>query len=139
MTKEATEIIKQRIEAWQRQNNQEANTLTINLRKTIRKDRRERILRMVSRDLDVRDKWLGIRMLRKGYQPIPYTLKDEKGNGFKTGNKSEDAATFLANTIWGKPAEDKQKESTTSAEHLNNSYTEPTRKIVTENQGIYEG
>ena len=54
---------------------------------------KERASEMVSRNLDVRDKWMGIRMLRKGYNPIPYTLKDEQGNRIKVGNKAAEAAT----------------------------------------------
>ena len=52
--------------------------------------------------LDVRDKWLGIRMLRKGYTPIPYTLKDEKGKRLRVGEKTAEAAEYLAKHIWGK-------------------------------------
>ena len=53
----------------------------------------------MSRELDVRDKRMGVRMLRKGYTPIPYKLKDEKGKTFKTGNKAAEAASFLASKI----------------------------------------
>ena len=51
---------------------------------------------MVDKDLDVRDRWMGIRYLKKGYQPIPYTIKDEKGNRVAVGNKAQEAANFLA-------------------------------------------
>ena len=65
-------------------------------KKQIKKDRRSRLLQMVSKDLDIRDKWMGLGILRRGYTPIPYTLKDDKGNRFKVGNKANEAAKFLA-------------------------------------------
>ena len=56
---------------------------------------------MVSKDLDERDRWLGLKMLRKGYQPIPNKLRDERGQTYSTRNKAEEAAEFLASRIWG--------------------------------------
>merc|ERR1712115_496225 len=80
---------------------------TINQRnkKSIRQDRRERILEMTSKDLDVRDRWLGTRKLRTGYQPLPYNMKDSTGKRIPMGNKTEAAADFLATQIWGNEGE----------------------------------
>ncbi len=46
---------------------------------------------------------MGIRLLRNGYTPIPYTLHNDFAKRIIYGNKAEGAATFLANTIWGSP------------------------------------
>ena len=67
----------------------------------MRKDRRKRLLDMVDKDLDVRDRWMGISYLKKGYQPIPYTIKDDKGKRVAVGNKAHEAANFLATANCG--------------------------------------
>ena len=67
----------------------------------MRKDRRKHLLEMVSKDLDIRDRWMGIRALKKGYQPIPYRLKNTHGRRVTVGNKAEEAAKFLEQKIWG--------------------------------------
>jgi hypothetical protein len=101
ISQKAKDIIKKRTEAWQSYNRNEATRLAKELRAQMKRDRRQRELDMVSKDLDVRDKWLGIRLLKKGYTPIPYTLKDETGRRYKIGNKAEEAAKFLETRIWG--------------------------------------
>ena len=79
LTAEERAIIDERITAWKEGNGNEARILTIRLRKQMRKDRRKRLLDMVSKELDIRDKSMGLKLLRKGYQPIPCTLKTEEG------------------------------------------------------------
>ena len=60
--------------AWGHGNSVGASELTKDLRGQMRRDRRQKLLDMVSKDLDMRDRWMGLRYLRKGYTPIPYTL-----------------------------------------------------------------
>ena len=38
---------------------------------------------LVPQEMDIQDKWMGIKLLKKGYQPIPYTLKDEQGRRYR--------------------------------------------------------
>jgi len=84
--------------------------MTKELKSQIRRDRRQRLLDMVSKDLDVRDRWMGIRYLKKGFHVMPYTLKDDRGKRTQTGNKATEAATFLATAIWGKTEEQRNNE-----------------------------
>ena len=58
-----------------------------------RKERKERILASVSKDLDLRDRWCGIRHLKSDYNPLPYTQKDSSGKTVRVSNKAEGAAT----------------------------------------------
>ena len=74
----------------------------MNLRKQVRQDRRKRLLEMVSKDLDIRDRWMALRLLKKAYRPIPYTLKTEEGKRIRVGNKAEEAAIYLERKIWGR-------------------------------------
>ena len=96
MTPAAAEIIGQRTTAWNEYRAEDARNLTTQLRTRMRKDRRKRLLDMVDKDLDVRDRWMGIRYLKKGYQPIPYRIKDEEDKRVAVGNKAHEAANFLA-------------------------------------------
>ena len=68
----------------------------------MKKDRKQRLMQMISKELDVRDYWLGIRRIRKGYTPIPYTLIGDDGRRFKVGDKAKEAAKFLSTKQWGK-------------------------------------
>jgi hypothetical protein len=85
--------------------------LSKQIKKSIRQDRRDRMLEMVSTDLDARDMWMGIRQLKKGYQPLPYSMKDEKGKRVPMGNQANTAATFLEKQIWGKTDEQRNDEN----------------------------
>ena len=69
---------------------------TNELKKQMRRDRRKRLLDMVSKDLDVRDRWMGTRLLTRGYQPIPYNMKKENGQRIPSGNRAQKAAKFVA-------------------------------------------
>ena len=52
------------------------------------KDRRQRIIEMVSNDLDIRSQWMGISWTKR------------------TGDKAKEAAKYLAGNIWGKQQKD---------------------------------
>ena len=91
LTKEAENIIMERERAWKQGEHTIAKRLTYNLRKQMRKDRRQRIIDMVSQDLDTPSQWMGISWIKKGYQPIPYTLKTEEGKGSKRGTKQRNS------------------------------------------------
>ena len=66
VTAEARDIIDKRAQAVREDRSIDADNLTKALRKQMQKDRRKRLLDMVSKDLDVRDRWMGLKMLKKG-------------------------------------------------------------------------
>lgn len=88
LIKEAAAIIEDRKIAWAHNNREEALQLTKKLRKQVKEDRKQRLHDMISKDLDERDRWMGIKAIRKGYQPIPYTLKTEEGKRIRVGDKA---------------------------------------------------
>jgi len=47
-------------------------------RKRKKQDKTDRIIKTLDKDLDIRDKWLGIRQLKQEYQPNPYARKDSR-------------------------------------------------------------
>ena len=69
---------------------------------------------MVSNELDLREKWMGLKMLRKGY----HTLKTEEGTRIKVSNKAAEAARFFAPKIWGNQNGEKQQQNATEKQEV---------------------
>ena len=76
---------------------------TKEIKKSKRQDKRAEILRTLSEDLGDREQWMGIKQLRKQYQPIPYSSRDKLGRHIEMKDRAEEAARFLAEEIWGLP------------------------------------
>jgi hypothetical protein len=95
------QLIQQRSEAIQAADLAEKQRITKLIKKSIRNDRRQANLAMVENDLDTRDRWLGLRCLRKDFEPIPYALKDKNKQHVPMERKAQAAADFLAEQIWG--------------------------------------
>ena len=74
---------------------------TREIKRSKRRDKRAEILRAVSEDLGGREQWMGIKQLRKQYQPIPYSCKDRHGRHVEMKDRAEEAARFLAEEVWG--------------------------------------
>ena len=56
---------------------------------------------MVAEDLDPRDRWLGLKCLRKDIDPIPYAMKDKPSKRVPMRGRAQAAAEYLAEKIWG--------------------------------------
>ena len=82
----------------------EVAELTRTIKKAPKRDKRNHILKTVSKELDVRDRWAGIRALKKDYNPTPYNRKDKQGKIVAQKDRAETAAKFLAENQWGKTA-----------------------------------
>ena len=78
-------------------------TLTKQIKKSIRNDRRQANIDMVAHDLDPRDRWLGLKCLRTAIDPIPYAMKDTNQQRVPMRRRAQAAAEFLADKIWGNP------------------------------------
>ena len=72
LTKESTHIINERLQAWKDYEWEKAKILTEELNIQMRTDRRQRILGIVSKDLDIRDRWMVLRFPKHRCQPILY-------------------------------------------------------------------
>ena len=73
------------------------------LKRSKRQDKRAEILRSLNEDLGDREQWMGIKYLRKQYQPIPYSSKEKQGRHIEMKDRAEEAARFLPEEIWGLP------------------------------------
>ncbi len=47
------------------------------IKSKMRKEKKKEKLEMISKELDIRDRWLGIRRLKNNYQPSTYSFKDD--------------------------------------------------------------
>ena len=56
----------------------------------------------ISSQLDIRDRWMGIRQLKQGYQPQPYYRRSREGKHVHYGSRAEATAEYLAKDHWGK-------------------------------------
>lgn len=60
-------------------------------------EKRNHIHTLIVKDLDLRDRWSGIRWIP--FRPIPYVQKTQKGERIRIKNRAEAAATHLYE-IW---------------------------------------
>ena len=67
----------------------------------LRQDKRKHILNTLRKELDVREKWAGIRALKSNFNPMPYNRKDKQGNIVAQESRAETAAQHLAYDQWG--------------------------------------
>eukprot|EP00973_Karenia_brevis_P016768 2296419-Karenia_brevis.AAC.1 len=51
--------------------------------------------------MDIRDKWMGIKMLKSTYNPIPFTRKTSNGQYVNFSYRAEHTAKYLAEVQWG--------------------------------------
>jgi len=58
------------------------------------------IIKSLSGDLDIRDRWLGIRSLKTDFKPQPYHRKDAQGNPISADQIANEFAKHLAEKIW---------------------------------------
>ena len=63
------------------------------------KEKEQRIRESIDKDLDLRDKFLGIRQLKKPYQTLPYIFKDKDGRNVRYQNRAKAASEYLA-AVW---------------------------------------
>ena len=72
------DLLRDRGEALKSLDIEKAKELNKEIIKQRKREKKIRILESVKKDLDLRDRRLGLRNLRKDYQPIPYSLRKEE-------------------------------------------------------------
>ena len=53
------------------------------------------IIKALDKDLDIRDRWLGIRQLKQDYQPNPYARRATEGIHITQKQRAQQAAEYL--------------------------------------------
>ena len=102
MSEKAWGILRERGKAFENKDAEEFARLSRELRKQKRKDKSERVLEALSKDLDIRDRWLGIRELKSKYNPTPYHNRTKQGEHVKWSDRAQKAAEYLSSHQWGK-------------------------------------
>ena len=71
-------------------------------KKQKRKERKQYIVKVTSKDLDVRQRHLGIRQIQNGYKPQTYHFKDEETKEHvNIHDNAEYASNHLEKKVWG--------------------------------------
>ena len=83
LSERSTQIIEDRGRARKDRNLAEFERLSTDFRKSRKQDRRDRILEGLTKDLDLRDRWLGIRELKTKFNPTPYHNTGQDGKHVK--------------------------------------------------------
>ena len=78
-----------------------AEELQKHIIKLRRRDRRREILNSVANDLDVKDRWLGIRGLKKHFPPRRFEKRDIRGTLQPLHRHAEITAEYLSQVQWG--------------------------------------
>ena len=110
---EATkDILEKRGEALERGEEENYDRLTKEFRKSKAKDKREGVIKTIAKELDIRERWAGIRRLKSKYQPQPYNRTDKhSGMHIHMKQRAEKAAEYLSKEQWDKK-ETKEEEDT---------------------------
>ena len=70
-------------------------------RKSKREDKTNMIIQTLDKDLDIRDRWMGIRALKQEYQPNPYARRTTEGEHITQKQRAQKAAEYLSEEQWG--------------------------------------
>ncbi len=105
-SQETEEILERRGRALERGEEEEYERLTKQIRKSKGKDKRDGVLKTITKELDVRERWAGIRRIKSKYQPQPYNRTDKySGKHIHMKQRAERAADYLSQEQWGKKEE----------------------------------
>ena len=84
-------------------NEEKFDRLTKEFRKSKAKEKKEGIMETIKNELDVRDRWAGIRRIKGKYQPMPYARQEKySGEHVHMSKRAEMAAQYLMREQWGK-------------------------------------
>ena len=109
LSSKTQELIKEREDALIYMNGEEVGRLTKQIRKSKQKDKERDTLNALDKDLDIRDRWLGLRQLKNTYKPMTYHQKDRHGKHVPRDERAGKAAEYWAFEIWKKQEGTRQK------------------------------
>ena len=80
---------------------EEAGKLTKSIQKALRKDRKAEAIRATGKELDIRDRWMGIRFLKNKFTPVVYEQTDRFGKYVRPALHAQATADYLSHVQWG--------------------------------------
>ena len=102
-------LVQQRREALKDRNFDKIKELTKEIKNLTTKNNRENMRNMVRKDMDTRNKALGLKRIMKGYKAKPYNLRDKEEKSIPFNKHAEHAATIWEKEIWKDKRTDKEK------------------------------
>ena len=84
-------LLQQRQNARDKNNYKAYKILNLSFRKNKKEDRTKMIMDTLDKDLDIRDKWLGIRQLKQEYQPYTYARTTKEGHHIPQKERAQKA------------------------------------------------
>ena len=104
------DILEKRKQAAKGRNLQSFLTLNTQFTKSRREDKNQRVIESVSKDLDIRERWLGIRELKRKYNITPFHNKNAAGEHIQHKKRAQEAAKHLSEKQWGLNNDDATRE-----------------------------
>ena len=97
-----------------------------------KEDKKQHILETIDKDLDVGDRWLGIRQLKSKYNVIPYHNEYKEGKHLSWTQRGQKNSIIFQSTAMGKtkprrPGQKAKQTSTLQTRHSNS--TRASRKM----------
>ena len=83
----------------------EFTRLSKEYKKSRQEDRKQKVLGAISKDLDLRSRWLGIKEFKSKFNPTPYHNKTKEGEHIKLHERAQKAADHLSREQWGEPSQ----------------------------------
>ena len=80
------------------------------IRRCKRKDRKIFTHNMVDKDMDIKDKWIGIKYLKQTYKPNMYEKSDKQGKKVSLKEKAEATADYLEQVQWKNGPQNEQSQ-----------------------------
>ncbi len=114
LSTQTRQILQQRKNASSKPNIKAYNQLDKRFRKSKKEDKTNMIIKTLDKDLDVRDRWLGIRQLKQQYQPNPYARTNSAGMHITQRQRAQQAANYLSGEQWGKKKKLENEDEETS-------------------------
>ena len=96
------QILKQRQTAYIENKTEDITKLEKNLSESKRNDNTNSTLNTLKKELDIRDRWMGIRALKKDFKPTTYNLKTNQGRPIPYEERAEETAKHLNGNQWKK-------------------------------------
>jgi hypothetical protein len=70
---------------------------------------KQRVIESVSKELDIRDRLLGIRELKRTYNPTPFHNTNAEGEHIHHKRRAQEAATHLSEKQWAQTQAENNK------------------------------
>ena len=101
-------IIGERGKARKERNLEEFTKLWKEYKKSRQEDRKQLVLEAISKDLDLRSRWSGVKELKSKYNPIPYHSQTKEGEHIKYMIEHKKHQNILAKNNGENPAKNKK-------------------------------